>query len=48
MVLELVWKVEGAGHKISMNNYFTSPKLFNDLHHSKINVCGTVHHNSGI
>jgi hypothetical protein len=26
-VLELVWKVEGVGHKIFMDNYFTSLKL---------------------
>jgi hypothetical protein len=44
-VLELVQKVEGAGHKLFMDNYFTSPKLFNDLHHRKINACGTVCHN---
>jgi hypothetical protein len=45
MVLELVRKVEGVGRKIFMDNYFTSPKLFNDLAHRKINACGTVHQN---
>jgi hypothetical protein len=44
-VLELVHKVEGVDHKIHMDNYFTSPKLFNDLHSRKINACGTVRHN---
>jgi hypothetical protein len=44
IVLELVWKV-GVGHKIFMDNYFTLPKLFSDLHHRKINACGKVHHN---
>jgi hypothetical protein len=44
-VLELVRKVEGVGHKIFMDNYFTSPNLFNDLHSRKINACGTVRHN---
>jgi hypothetical protein len=28
-----------------MDNYFISPKLFNDLHSRKINACGTVRHN---
>jgi hypothetical protein len=42
-VLELVWKV-GVGHKIFMDNYFTLPKLFSDLHHRKINACSTVRH----
>jgi hypothetical protein len=44
-VLELVRKVEGVGHKIFMDNYFTSPKFFNDLLRRKINACGTVRHN---
>jgi hypothetical protein len=43
-VLELVCKVEGVCHKIYMGNYFTSPKLFNDLHSRKINACGPVRH----
>ncbi|PSN52550.1 PiggyBac transposable element-derived protein 4 [Blattella germanica] len=44
-VLELIHKIEGKGHKIFMDNYFTSPKLFNDLHNRKINGCGTVRYN---
>jgi hypothetical protein len=46
-VLELVQDVEGVGHKIFMNkySYFTSPKLFSDLHHGKINACSIIHHN---
>jgi hypothetical protein len=44
-VLERVWKVGGVGHKIFMDNYFTSLKLFNDVHHRKINAYGTVHVN---
>jgi hypothetical protein len=31
-VLELLCKVEGVGHKIFMDNYFTLLKLFSDLH----------------
>jgi hypothetical protein len=45
MVLEVVWKVEGVGLKIFMDNYFTSLKLLNDLHHRKMNACSTVHQN---
>jgi hypothetical protein len=44
-VLELVCKFEGVGHKIFMDNYFTSPKLFNDFLSRKINACGTVRYN---
>ena len=38
MVLQLIRRVEGLGHKIFMDNYFTSPDLFQ----RKINACGTV------
>ncbi|PSN39855.1 hypothetical protein C0J52_21000 [Blattella germanica] len=44
-VLQLTSKVEGVGHKLFMNNYFSSPDLFNDLHERKINSCGTIRHN---
>jgi hypothetical protein len=44
MVLQLVRKV-GVRHKIFMDDHFTSLKLLSDLHHRKINACGTVHHN---
>ena len=42
-VLQFIRRVEGLGHKIFMDNYFTSPAVF-DLFQWKINVCGTVHH----
>jgi hypothetical protein len=45
IVPELFREVEEVGTKIFMDNYFTSPKIFSDLHHSKINACGTVCHN---
>jgi hypothetical protein len=32
------------GHEIFMDNYFTSPALFDDLFQRKINACGTVCH----
>jgi hypothetical protein len=41
-VLQVIRRVEGLGHKIFMDNYFTSPTLFDDLFQRKINVCGTV------
>jgi hypothetical protein len=44
MVLQIIRGVEGLGHKIFMDNYFTSPALFDDLFQQKINACGTVHH----
>jgi hypothetical protein len=45
MVLELVQNVEGVGHKIFMDDYFTTSKLFSDLHHRRINACSTVRQN---
>jgi hypothetical protein len=44
MALELVWKVEGVGHKIFVDNYFTSIKFLNDLHRRKINACSAIRH----
>jgi hypothetical protein len=41
-VLHLVRRVEGVGHKQYMDNYFSPPSLFKDLHQRKINWCGTV------
>jgi len=43
-VLQVIWRVEGLGHKIFMDNYFTPPTLFDDLFQQKINACGTVRH----
>jgi hypothetical protein len=43
-VLQVIQRVEGLGHKIFMDNYFTSPALFGDLFQLKINACGTVRH----
>jgi len=43
-MLQVIRRVEGLGHKIFMDNYFTSPALFDDLFQRKINACGTVRH----
>jgi hypothetical protein len=45
-VLQVIRRIEGLGHKMFMNNYFTSPALFDDLLQRKINACGIVRHDS--
>jgi hypothetical protein len=47
-VLKLIRRVEGLGHKIYMDNYFTWPALFDDLFQRNINACGTVRHDVGL
>jgi len=44
-VRHLTSRVEGLGHKIFLNNFFSSPRLFDDLDRHKINSCGTVRPN---
>jgi len=44
MVLQLIQRVDRLGHKIFMDNYFTSPALVDDLFQQKINACGMVRH----
>jgi len=41
-VRPLTCRVESLGHKIFMDNFFSSPRLFDDLDRRKINSCGTV------
>jgi len=41
----LTSRVEGLGHKIFMDNFFSSPRLFDDLDRRKLNSCGTVRPN---
>jgi len=41
-VRHLTSKVEGLGHKIFVDNFFSSPRLFDDLERRKIYSCGTV------
>jgi hypothetical protein len=43
-VRRLTRRVEGLGQKLFMDNFFSSPKLFDDLERRKINSCGTVRH----
>ena len=44
-VRHLTCTVEGLRHKIFMDNFFSSQRLFNDLDRCKINLCGTVRPN---
>jgi hypothetical protein len=41
-VAELMRKIEGRGNKLYMDNFFSSPELFNDLVTKQIQCCGTV------
>jgi len=41
-VRHLTCRVEGLGHKLFMDNFFSSPRLFDDLLRCKIHSCGTV------
>jgi hypothetical protein len=34
--------VEGVGHKLHLDNFISSPDLFDELHRSAIICCGTV------
>ena len=38
-------RVEGLGYKLFLDNFFSSPGLFDDLDGHKINSCGTVRPN---
>jgi hypothetical protein len=39
-VAGLMRRAENVGHKLYMDNFFSSPDLFDDLHSRKINCCG--------
>jgi hypothetical protein len=43
-VKSLTRRVEGVGHKLYMNNFFSS-LVYDDLHTRSINCCGTVRQN---
>jgi len=42
---ELTRKIEGHSHKLYMDNFFSSPELFDDLVKKQIYCCGTVRPN---
>ena len=44
-VTELTRKIEGHGHKLYMDNFFSSPELFDDLANKQIYCRGTVRQN---
>jgi len=44
-VTGLVARNEYVGHKLYMDNFFSSPKLFDNLQTKTINCCGTVRPN---
>jgi len=44
-VRHLTSRVEGLGHKIFIDDFFSSPRLFDDLDRCKINSCGAVQPN---
>jgi len=41
-VRHLTCRVEGLGHKLFMDNFFSSPRLFDNLLRCKIHSCRTV------
>jgi hypothetical protein len=41
-VTELIRKIEGHGHKLHMDSFFSSPELFDDLVKKQIYCYGTV------
>jgi hypothetical protein len=45
IVIELTRKVGRRGHKLYMDNFFSSANLSDDLTKKKINCCGTVRPN---
>jgi hypothetical protein len=42
IVAGLTRRFENVGHKLYMDNFFSSPDLFDNLKSRKINCCGTV------
>ena len=44
-VRHLTHRVEGLGQRLFMDNFFSSPRLFDDLNRHKINSYGTVRPN---
>ena len=44
-IRHLTCRFEGLGHKLFMDNFFSSPRLFDNLLRRKIHSCGTVRPN---
>jgi hypothetical protein len=44
-VTGLTTRIQNFGHKLYMDNFFSSPDLFDYLHTKAINFCGTVRPN---
>ena len=44
-VTDLTKKIEGCGHKLYMDNFFSSPELFDDLAKKQIYCCGILRPN---
>jgi hypothetical protein len=44
-VTGLTTRIENFRHKLYMDNFFSSPDLFDDLHTKVINCCGTIRQN---
>jgi hypothetical protein len=44
-VTGLTRRIENLGHKLNMDNFFSSPELFDGLYTKAINCCGTVRQN---
>ena len=42
VVLQLSEPLMGKGYNLFMDNWFSSPDLFGQLHRPQTNVCGTV------
>ena len=45
MVLKLLGGLEGRGHHVYTDNYYSSPALFSDLRRLGFGTCGTVRTN---
>lgn len=46
LVMRLINPYLGKGHKLYVDNYYTSPILFHDLFHRQTGACGTMRANS--
>ena len=45
VVLKLLEGLENRGHHVYMDNYYSSPRLFQNLRHLGFGACGTVRTN---